>query len=266
MYNLKDVKRIVVKVGTSTLTYDNGCLNLRFIDRLAKVLSSIKNSGRQVVLVTSGSVAVGVKRLGLNQRPDDLKGKQAAAAVGQSQLMHIYDKFFSEYNQIVAQILLTKDVLDNEHLGHNVINTFEKLFELNVIPIVNENDTISTYELEAMNSFGENDTLAAIVSTVIKADLVVLLSDIDGLYDKNPKLYSDAELIPVVKEINCEIKGCAGGPDSPLGTGGMATKLEAAEIATGNKVNLIIAQGKEPEILYNIFDNKPIGTIFLAKE
>lgn len=255
------IKKIVVKVGSSTLTHENGKLNLRLIEKLVRTLSDLQNKGISVVLVSSGAVAVGVSKLGLKSRPCDTPGKQAAAAVGQCELMYLYDKLFSEYNHIVAQVLLTKDVTEDKDRKQNVINTFNNLLSLNVIPIINENDTVSTEELV----FGDNDTLSAIVATLIDADALVLLSDIEGLYDKNPKTHSDAKLISVVKEITPQIVSLAEDTDSNVGTGGMITKIHAAEIATQNGIDMYILSGSDPTILYDIFDSKQVGTVFISK-
>ncbi|MGE4283023.1 MAG: glutamate 5-kinase [Clostridia bacterium] len=257
--------RIVIKVGTSTLTYDTGKLNLHRIECLTRVLSDLRNQGKQVILVTSGAIGAGVGKLGLEKRPDTIPGKQAAAAIGQCELMHLYDKFFSEYGQTIAQILLTKDVVENEHRKENAVNTFNTLLEYNVIPIVNENDTIAIEEIEYADNFGDNDTLSAVVSELIKADLLVILSDIDGLYSEDPRKNKDAEKIFIVEEINDTIKALAGGAGSSRGTGGMCTKITAAEIACGAGVNMIIASGEDPRILYNIFEGNQVGTLFLKE-
>ncbi|MBE6870800.1 MAG: glutamate 5-kinase [Ruminococcaceae bacterium] len=251
-------KLTVVKVGTSTLTHDTGKLNLKLIDELAKTLSDIHNRGDHVVLVTSGAIGVGLSKLGISERPTELPKKQAAAAVGQSELMFIYDKFFSEYGQITAQVLLTREDIDNEKRCENVKNTFHHLLSMGVIPIVNENDTVATDEIE----FGDNDTLAAVVASLCGADLVILLTDIDGLYDGNPKTNPEAKRIAMVTEINDEIKGFAGQAGTNRGTGGMITKLSAAEIAMKNGIDMVIAAGNDPVLLYDIVDGKPVGTRF----
>lgn len=257
-----NIKKIVVKVGSSTLTHKNGKLNLLLIEKLVRTLSDLQNKGICVVLVSSGAVAVGVSKLGLKSRPSDTPSKQAAAAVGQCELMYLYDKLFSEYNHIVAQVLLTKDVTDDSVRKQNVINTFNNLLSLNVIPIINENDTVSTEELV----FGDNDTLSAIVATLIDADTLVLLSDIEGLYDKNPKTNPDAKLISVVNEITPQILSLAEDTDSDVGTGGMITKIQAAQIATQNGIDMYILSGSEPSLLYDIIEGNPVGTIFKRKE
>jgi len=257
MRNLKTANKIVIKVGTSTLTFDNGSLNLRRIEELVRVLSDIKNSGRQVVLVSSGAIGVGVSRLRLDERPQDIKGKQAAAAVGQCQLMSIYDEFFRRYNQVVGQVLLTKDVITNEVMHENSVNTFEALLGYNVIPIVNENDTVSTYEI----MFGDNDTLSAYVANIVDADLLIMLTDIDGLYDKNPS-EPGAKLISEVCEITDEIRKGAGGVGSSRGTGGMATKIMAVEIAAATSTQTIIMDGQNPAAIYDVLEGANIGTYF----
>lgn len=256
--NLEEVKRVVVKVGTSTLTYSNGKLNLRRIELLVRCLADLKNRGYDVVLVSSGAMGVGVGKLSLKAKPKTIQGKQAVAAVGQCELMSIYDRFFAEYCQTVAQILLTKADLETDLKKQNVTNTFDQLLEYEAIPIVNENDTVATEEIE----FGDNDTLSALVAKLIHADLLILLSDIDGLYDKDPHQYSDANLIPVVDEITEEIKQGASGAGSRRGTGGMVTKLTAAEIATESGCDMVIANGENPEILFDIFEGEFRGTLF----
>ena len=258
-------KRIVVKVGTSTLTYDNGNINLSRIEKLTMVLSDLMNSGKEVVLVTSGAVGVGVNKLKLKEKPQTIKEKQAVAAVGQCELMHIYSKFFGQYNHIVGQILLTRDVIEDDHIRENVINTFETLLEKEIIPIVNENDTVSIDEIANIVRFGDNDNLSAIVAKLVNADLLVILSDIDGFYDSDPRKNKDSKLIKVVECITPELEQCAGGAGSSLGTGGMATKLTAAKTATGSGTHMILANGDNPEILFNIIKGEEVGTLFLKK-
>lgn len=255
-------KRIVVKVGSSTITHDTGRLNLRMMDKIAMVLSDIKNEGTDVVLVTSAAVAAGVSKLGLTERPKTTKEKQAAASVGQCELMFAYDKVFSQYNQTVSQLLLTRDITENPVLKENVTNTFETLFTYNVIPIVNENDSVAIEELV----YGDNDTLSAVTAKIVCADLLIILSDIDGLYDGNPQDNPDARLIPVVREITEEIESVAGGSQSSVGTGGMATKIAAAKIAVANNIDMAIVNGKSPELIYDVLDGKAVGTLFLKKE
>jgi glutamate 5-kinase len=265
--NITKAKRIVVKVGTSTLTHDNGKINLARVDKLSEVLSDLMNQGLEIILVTSGAVGVGMGKLKLSSRPKSVRERQAAAAVGQSELMHLYSKFFSEYGHIVGQILLTKDVVEHSHSRNNVINTFETLLDKEIIPIVNENDSVATEELEIYenHTFGDNDTLSAIVSTLVKADLLILLSDIDGFYNDDPNLNKNAKLIHEVFEISNEVKNSAKGVISNKGTGGMATKINAAKICLDANINMIIAHGKNPEILYQILKGDQIGTLFHRK-
>ena len=258
-------KRIVIKVGTSTLTYSNGKLNIRRLEQLCKVISDLQNSGKEIILVSSGAIGVGVGKLGLKQRPDETKDKQAVAAVGQCELMFMYDKLFGEYNRTVAQVLMTRDIVENDHKKLNVINTFEKLIEMDIIPIVNENDTVAIDELEGQN-FGDNDMLSVIVADLVQADTLIILTDIDGLYDKNPRLYPDAKRISRVTYISEEMKQVAGGTNSNRGTGGMATKLSAAAVAMSAGINCHIIRGDEPNILYDLLDGADIGTFFVAPQ
>jgi glutamate 5-kinase len=260
MFDAVGAKKIVVKVGSSTLTHKNGKLNFARIDLLVRTLSDLKGSGKEVILVSSGAIAVGVSRLGLSKKPSEMRQKQAAAAIGQCELMYLYDKLFREYGHITAQVLLTKDIINDKERKTNVINTFQTLLDYEAVPIVNENDTVSYEEIE----FGDNDTLAAIVAVLVDADLLILLSDIDGLYDKNPRQFKNATLIPVVSEINDEIRSLGGAPGSDMGTGGMSTKITSGEIATSHGIDMIIANGENPSILYDIFKGKPVGTVFLS--
>lgn len=253
--------RIVVKVGTSTLAHPTGRLNIRRIEELCRVLSDLKNAGHQIILVSSGAIGMGVGKLNLTNRPEDIPTKQAAAAVGQCELMYTYDKVFTEYNHNVAQILITGPDIEDHRRKENFHNTLERLLELGVLPIINENDTVSTDEIE----IGDNDTLSAIVTANINADLLVLLSDIDGLYDKDPHKFDDARLIDMVEEINEDILKLAGDKGSSLGTGGMVTKLRAATIATQAGCEMVIANGANPSKLYDIVEGKPVGTRFLKR-
>ena len=256
---MKKWKRIVVKVGSSTLTKENGKINLRRIDKLVQTLSDLKNDDLEIILVTSGAIAAGLAKLNLTKRPDDIPTKQAAAAVGQCELMYIYDKFFSEYGHCTAQILVTKSTFDDPIAKTNAINTLNALLKLKTIPIVNENDTIAYDEIVV----GDNDTLSALVAILCQAQGLILLSDIDGLYDDNPATNPQARLIPLVEDINEETMRMAKGSSSHVGTGGMITKLHAAQIATHHGVEMIIANGKNPEILYDILvDNKQVGPLF----
>lgn len=258
--DLQKAEVVVVKIGTSTLTYENGKLNLRRVELLCRALSDLQNSGKKVVLVSSGAIGVGVGKLGLSHRPDETAKKQALAAVGQCELMFIYDKFFGEYHQTVAQVLLTADVTARESSRRNVVNTFQELLDMGIIPIVNENDTVAVDELEGRN-FGDNDTLSAIVATLVEADALIILTDIDGVYDKNPKNCADAKRIPVIHAITDEIRALAGGAGSSRGTGGMATKIRAAELAAAARIPTYILAG-DPQNLYRIFDGEDVGTVF----
>ena len=221
------------------------------------------NSGKEVVLVTSGAVGVGVNKLKLKERQKTIKEKQAAAAVGQSELMHIYGKFFGEYSHIVGQVLLTRDVVEDEHIRENVVNTFETLIENKVIPIVNENDTVAIDEIENIVRFGDNDNLSAIVAGLVSADLLIILSDIDGFYDSDPRKNPDSKMIKEVIEITKELEECAGGAGTSFGTGGMATKLTAAKTATRAGVDMVLANGDNPKILFDIVNGEEIGTLFI---
>lgn len=263
MSAITQAKRIVVKVGTSTLTYENGKVNLRRIEALCKVLSDLQNSGREIILVTSGAIGVGVGKLGLRERPQETEKKQAVAAVGQCELMFIYDKLFGEYNRTVAQVLLTADVTASEHSKKNVENTFNELLAMDIIPVVNENDTVGIDELVG-NNFGDNDTLSATVAALVNADLLVILTDIDGLYDGNPRNNPEAKRIPFVRGVTDEIRALAGGSGSNRGTGGMATKVSAAAIANQAGIPCCVISGATPKNLYDLFDGIQIGTTFSA--
>ena len=253
--------RIVIKVGTSTLAHPGGRLNIRHTEDLVKVWSDIKNAGHELVVVSSAATGLGVGKLQI-ARPQDMVTKQAAAAVGQCELMYTYDRLFGQYNHTVAQMLLTWEDFDHENRRVNLHNTLERLLELGAIPIINENDPIACEEY----SLGDNDTLAALVAECIHADLVILLSDIDGLYTADPHTHADAQLIPLVESITPDIVELAGGAGSALGTGGMATKISAARRATAAGVDLIIANGAHAEVLYDITDGKPVGTRFAGKK
>lgn len=252
--------RLVIKVGTSTIAHPTGRLNIKHIEALCKVISDLKNSGIEVLLVSSGAIGMGVGKLNLKSRPEDMPTKQAAAAIGQCELMYTYDKLFSEYNHTVAQILLTGYDVNNPESYENFQNTMRRLLELNAIPIINENDTVSTAEI----GIGDNDTLAAIVASSVNADLLVLLSDIDGLYTADPHRDENAMLIETVEKIDGYIMSLGGGAGSGLGTGGMASKLNAAKICVENGCDMIIANGERPDILYDIADGKKIGTKFIS--
>ncbi len=259
--HLENAKTIVVKVGTSTLTHESGLLNFDRIEKLVRQLSDLHNQGKNVILVTSGAIGVGANKLGLKLKPQTIPEKQAAAAIGQGILLHIYEKFFSEYGQIIAQILLTKDDITNKARYNNAVNSFKELLRHGVIPIVNENDAIAVHEIKV----GDNDTLSALVSTIVNADLLILLSDIDGLYDSDPKINRSAKLLTYIPEITKKVESCAGISKSKLGTGGMSTKLKAAKIAVDNGVSMIIANGSNDTIIKDILSNKEIGTLFLGK-
>ena len=256
--------RAVVKVGTSTLAHSGGRLNIRRVELLCKVLSDIKNAGHEVVLVSSGAIGMGVGKLGLGGRPGDMPGKQAAAAVGQCELMYTYDKLFSEYSHVVAQILLTADDIHDPRRSSHVHDTLERLLHWHALPIINENDAVATDEIGIQTTIGENDSLSAIVARLIQADMLVMLSDIDGLYTADPKKVADATLIPVVEQITEEVLALAGGAGSDLGSDGMATKLRAAKIAMDAGIDMVITNGEHPEVLYDLFEGKNVGTKFVG--
>lgn len=260
-------KRIVVKVGTSTLTHDNGELNLRAMDHLARMLSDLAGVGHELILVSSGAIGIGTSKMGLAERPTQLRMKQAAAAVGQCRMMHLYDKFFGEYNRVVAQILLTGEDVESEVRAENLHNTFEALLENGIIPIVNENDSVSSAEIEtgAHKVLGDNDSLSAIVARLVQADLLILFSDIDGLYDADPNQNPGATLIPMVTELTPELMAMGGGAGTWRGTGGMATKLHAAELAMDAGIEMVISNGTRLELLHEIVDGMDIGTRFIPQ-
>ncbi len=253
--------RIVIKIGTSTLAHATGHLNIRRVEELCKVISDIKNAGHEVIVVSSGAIGMGVGKLGLSSRPSDIPTKQAAAAVGQCELMYTYDKLFSEYNHTVAQLLITGDDVKSEMRHENFRNTLNRLLELGALPIINENDTVATEEL----GIGDNDTLAAIVSESVRADKLILLSDIDGLYTADPHSHPEAELISKITSINEDIVALAGGSSTSQGTGGMVTKLQAAKICLSCGCDMVITNGNRPKNLYDIVDGKAVGTTFTEK-
>ena len=263
MSQAEHAKRIVVKVGTSTLTYESGKPNIRRMESLARVLADLHHSGKEIVLVSSGALGVGLGKLGISERPTDVPKRQALAAVGQCELMFLYDKLFSEYTSTVAQVLLTPDVIDEDLRKNNVINTLNTLIEMGIIPVVNENDTVSTAEIAGAN-FGDNDRLSAIVARLIDADMLVLLTDIDGLHDRDPRNDPEAVRIPVVLNIDKNVMALAGGTGSLRGTGGMITKLHAAEYACSAGIDTYILNGESPSILYDLLDGKTVGTHFVA--
>ncbi len=253
-----ELKRVVIKVGSSSITHKSGEINLVKIAELAWELSNLRNNDIEVVLVSSGAIAAGAKRLNLPDRPRDTIGKQAAASVGQVALMQTYSRAFSEYNYMVGQILVTKQVETDPTMNENARNTFHRLLSMNTIPIVNENDTVSTFEIE----FGDNDTLSAVVARLIEADLLIMLSDIDGLFDKNPAKHKDAKLIREVTAITEDIKGSAEGAGSSVGTGGMTTKINAASICMDRGIDVVIANSENLKVIRDIVDGEEIGTIF----
>jgi len=263
MRNISEKQRIVIKLGTSTLAHKTGKLNIRRMTNLVRVSSDLHNSGREIIMVSSGAVGLGAGKLGLPKKPKDTKTKQAVAAIGQCELMHVYDDMFAKYSVTVAQILLTKTIINNPNHCENFMNTVEKLVNMDVIPIVNENDTIAIDELEL--EIGENDSLSALVAELSGADLLLILSDIDALYDDDPRSNPDAKPIPLVEEITPEIEAMAGGAGSSLGTGGMSTKITAAKIATNAGIDMVIMNGRDPEKLYDLFEDKEIGTLFKAQ-
>ena len=250
--------RVVVKLGTSTLAHPTGNLNIRRVEELCKVISDIKNAGHEVMLVSSGAIGMGIGKLGLLSRPEDIATKQAAAAIGQCELMYTYDKLFSKYHHTVAQLLITGADIEHEVRHTNFTTTLNRLLELRAIPVINENDTVATDEIV----IGDNDTLAAIVAKSVSADLLILLSDIDGLYTADPHKDENAQLIPVVHKIDKEMYAIAGGKGSAFGTGGMVTKLNAAQMCLDCNCDMVIANGAKPLLLYDIIDGKPIGTRF----
>ncbi len=257
---IKDAKRIVVKIGSSTLTHENFRMNLRRFEALTRVLSDLRSLGKDIVLVSSGAISAGISKMGMDHRPSSTEEKQALAAIGQGELMSIYEHFFSMFGQTVAQILLTRDIMENPTARKNAENTFATLLKMGCIPIVNENDTIAFEEIQ----FGDNDTLSAYVSLMCHADVLVILSDIDGLYDSDPHKNPDARLIPVVEKIDGTIMGYAGGVGSNRGTGGLITKLHAAQIVTEAAIPMFIVNGQRPEVLYELYEGKQLGTYFSA--
>ncbi|SJN24304.1 Glutamate 5-kinase [Marinilactibacillus psychrotolerans 42ea] len=260
--SLSQSNRIVIKVGTSTIMYPNGSINLQRLEKLAFVLSDLKNQGKQVILVSSGAIGVGLSRMNLTERPVTIPEQQAIAAIGQTELMNLYSHFFYHYGHQVGQVLLTKDVVDFPVSRKNTANTFEQLLIKNVIPIVNENDTVSVEELDHLTRFGDNDTLSAIVLEITDADLLILLSDIDGFYDKNPTAHKDALLFNTIDEITDATYALASDSGSRFGTGGMTTKLNAAQKVLEEKKQMVLANGEDPAILFQILAGEQLGTLF----
>lgn len=254
------LKRIVIKVGSSSITHEGGIVNLEKIWDLAWEISNLKNQGIEVVLVSSGAIAAGAKKMGFDKKPEDISGKQAAASVGQVALMQTYSRAFSEFNYQIGQILVTKHIVTDPVMHENARNTFNELISMNVVPIVNENDTISTYEIQ----FGDNDTLSALVSTTIDADLLILLSDVDGFYDRNPS-DPEAKMIKEICEIDDEVKSCAGGAGTSVGTGGMVTKLNAASICMDKGIDMVLANSRDLKVLRDIIRGEDVGTLFRGK-
>ena len=259
---IKDAKRIVVKVGTSTLLYPNGKINLYRIEHLARELSDLASQGREVILVTSGAIGAGMVRMGLSERPDSMQEKQALASVGQVLLMHLYDKFFTEYGQVAGQVLLTKENFANHNQYINARNTLMAMLKSGIIPVINENDAVTVAEVK----IGDNDTLSATVAAIVDADVLIILSDIDGVYDAYPQTHPEAKLLSEIKEITSGVEAMAGGAGSAVGTGGMATKIEAAKIATAAGVTMFIASGGENGMLGRIIAGEDVGTVFPPKD
>lgn len=262
MEYLKNAKKIVIKIGSSTLTLENRKPNIERIKQLVKVVSDLKDKGKEIVIVSSGAISVGMSKLGIEERPQDISKKQALAAIGQAGLIHLYDEFFSEHNYTAAQVLITRSIIDNDTNKNNFIETISTLLTWEIIPIINENDTVSTLEIE----FGDNDVLSSYVATLINADALIMLTDTDGLFDDNPQINSCANLIPVVKEINDDVISCIGSSATNRGTGGMITKIEAAKIATSNNIITYIINGNNPNNLLSLFNGNTVGTVFLPNE
>lgn len=258
MICLKNMKRVVIKVGTSTLTYETGKTNIKRMRELIRTVCDLSNSGLEIALVTSGAISVGVGKLGLSQRPEDTPSRQAAACIGQCELMFMYDKFFQEYGNVVGQLLITKSDVENGERRENLINAFEKVFSFGAIPIINENDSVAVEEIV----YGDNDNLSAHVARLIRADLLIILTDTDGLFDKNPRTREDAVLIPVVDKIDARIFEIAGGRGSSRGTGGMLTKIQAAKLAGEGGIPTVIMNGQDPEEMYKLMNGGQVGTLF----
>ncbi|GEK91282.1 glutamate 5-kinase [Alkalibacterium kapii] len=259
---IRESKRIVIKVGTSTIMYPNGAINLKQMEKLSFVLSDLKNQGKEVILVSSGAIGVGLSRMNLTERPVTIPEQQAIAAIGQTELMRLYSKFFFHYGHQIGQVLLTKDVTDFPVSRKNTVNTFEQLLYKHIVPIVNENDTVSVEELDHLTRFGDNDTLSAIVLELTEADLLIMLSDIDGFYDKNPMEYQDAERFDIIHDITDDILDLAQDSTTKFGTGGMITKLNAAQIVLEARKRMVLANGSDISILFDVLKGKDVGTLF----
>ena len=262
--DLINAKRIVIKIGTSILTHETGNINLMRVERLARVISDLLNMGKEIILVSSGAIGVGVGKLKLSEKPKTLGEKQAVAAVGQCELMHIYSKLFADYGHIVGQILLTRDVIEDQKMKNNVLNTFNNLIKRRIVPIVNENDSVSIEEIEIISgrTFGDNDTLSAIVSRIVSADLLVILSDVDGVYNLDPRKDKSAKLISTINKITPQIERCGDGVGTERGTGGMEAKLAATKIAMSSGIKVVICNGENPDIILDILHGKDKGTFF----
>jgi glutamate 5-kinase len=257
---LKDKKKIVIKVGTSLITYDNGKVNLQRMEKLVMVLADLHNSGKEVILVSSGAIGIGVGMIGLQRKPDDLVTKQALAAIGQVGLIRIYQKFFDEYNKTVAQILLTRDGIENSLRRKNARNTLQKLLEMGIIPVVNENDTVITDEIE----FGDNDTLSAAVATLVHADLLLILTNTDGVFTADPNIYHWARKVNKVLKASDDLKNVDLQGGSKMGSGGMASKIAAAELCREHNVDVVIADGNNPTTILDVLAGKELGTFFVS--
>lgn len=259
---LQHAKRIVIKVGTSTLIYPNGNINLNAIDQLAFTLTDLQNQGKEIILVSSGAIGVGLHKLNMDQRPPTIPEQQAVAAIGQAELMNIYNQRFLTYSQQIAQLLLTRDVIEYPESRKNVTNTIEQLLKMGIVPVINENDTVAIDELDHLTKFGDNDFLSAIVSQLIQADLLVMLSDIDGFFSDNPHTNKEATLFSEINQIDEALLTLAGGKGSRFGTGGMYSKLKAAERVLDHDISMVLANGKKPSIIFDILAGEKVGTLF----
>lgn len=262
---LQNSKRIVIKIGTSSLMTTNGKVNYQQFDRLAYVLSTLNKAGKEIVLVSSGAMGVGMDKLNISKRPVSIPGQQAISAIGQCEMMNLYSRFFSHYNQIVGQILLTRDIIEFPESLKNVTNTFDALLEMAIIPVVNENDTVAVEELDHQTKFGDNDQLSAIVANIVGADMLIMLSDIDGFYDKNPTTNPDATLYHTISDVTEDVMAKAGGEGSAFGTGGMITKLKAARYLLQHNREMVLAKAEDLTIIFDILEGYEIGTYFTAK-